>query len=99
LLKAGLDPSAGILHMDDPDRYSFVLDVMDAVRSEVDFWLLEFIQKNKLPKKYFTVMPGGNIRLSLLLTPKFIETIPLLEEKVVPVVEKIKRMTKKEKQK
>ena len=40
-------------------------------------------------------MPEGNIRLSLYLTPKLIETIPLWEEKITPIVEKIKRMMKK----
>jgi hypothetical protein len=68
---------------------------MEAVRSDVDFWLLDFIRKYKFPKEYFTVMPEGNIRLSLNLTPKLIETVPLWEEKISSAVEKIKRMMKK----
>jgi CRISPR-associated protein Cas1 len=43
LLKAGLDPTAGIFHADDLYRDSFAYDVMEAVRSDVDIWLLEFV--------------------------------------------------------
>jgi CRISPR-associated protein Cas1 len=92
ILKADLDPTAGIMHADNIYRDSFAYDVMELVRPDVDFWLLNFINKNKFPKKYFTVMPEGNIRLSLQITPHLVDTIPLWEEKIVPVVDNIRRM-------
>ena len=82
----------GIFHVDNQYCDSFGYDVMEGVRSDVDEWLLDFIQKNKFKKKYFTVMPEGNIRLSLQIIPRMVETIPLGEERIVPVVDKIKRM-------
>ena len=95
LLKAGFDPSAGILHKDDVYRESFIYDIMEAVRPEVDDWLLNFIQNNRLPKKYFTVMPAGYIRLSLYLTPQLIETVPLWEKGIEPVINRIKTILKR----
>jgi CRISPR/Cas system-associated endonuclease Cas1 len=94
-LEAGLEPMTGIFHTARRYRDSFAYDEMEAVRSDVDYWLLEFIQKNKFSKKYFTIMPEGNLWLSLLLTPRLVETIPLWEERINPVVEKIKRMIKR----
>jgi len=49
---------------------------MEAVRPDFDYWFLNFIKKNKFSKKYFTVMPEGNIRLNLQLTPRLVNMIP-----------------------
>ena len=92
ILKADLDPTAGILHSDNIYRDSFAYDVMEAIRPEVDFWFLNFIKRNKFPKKYFTIMPEVNIRLSFHITPRLIETIPLGEKRILPVVEQVRRM-------
>jgi len=46
LLRAGFDPMAGVVHADNQYRDSFVYDVMDAVRPDVDAWLFGFVQNH-----------------------------------------------------
>jgi CRISPR-associated protein Cas1 len=53
LLKAGLDPMVGIFHADQY-RDSFVYNVMESVRSDVDARLLSFINDHIFWEKNFT---------------------------------------------
>ncbi len=43
LMRMGLDPGMGILHADEPNRNSFSLDVMEAVRGTVDSFVVGFL--------------------------------------------------------
>jgi len=50
---------AGVIHADYPYRDSFAYDVMEAVRSDVDAWLLEFMQNHIFSVKDFKEMYGS----------------------------------------
>jgi CRISPR-associated protein Cas1 len=69
LLKAGLDPMAGVIHADNQYHDSFVFDVMEPLRPDVDEWLLEFVQNHKFSVKDFYEKRDGGIRLTLKITP------------------------------
>jgi hypothetical protein len=63
---------------------------MEAVRSDVDDWLLDFIKTHEFSRKDFYEKRDGGIRLTLKLTPLLEETIPLWANKIEPVLEKVK---------
>jgi CRISPR/Cas system-associated endonuclease Cas1 len=90
LLRAGFDPMAGVCHTDNQYRDSFVYDFMEAVRPDVDGWLLEFVQNHKFTVKDFYEKRDGGIRLTLKITPILAETVPLWSEKIESVIEQVK---------
>jgi len=86
LLKRGFDPIAGIVHTDNQYRDSFAYDVMEAVRPEVDAWLLEHIQRHEFTKQDFYEKRDGGIRLTLKITPVLGETISIWSENIETVI-------------
>ncbi len=66
---AGLDQMAHAFHADNQYRDSFVYDVMEPIRPEVDSWLLNFIQNHTFSPKdfYGKNMVGSGSHLSLHL--------------------------------
>ena len=94
MLQAGLDTWAGIFHTDSLYRESFVYDVMDAGRSKVDKWLLDFIQNNTFPKKYFRETENGHVRLNLHLSPMLAATISEWGNAIDPAVNRVKAILK-----
>jgi hypothetical protein len=63
---------------------------MEAVRLDVDAWLLELIQNHIFSVKDFYKKRGGGIRLTLKITPTLAETILLWSEYIDPVIEHVK---------
>jgi len=53
LLRACFDPMACVIHADNQYRDSFAYDVMEAVRPNVDVWVVEFVQGHKFTIKDF----------------------------------------------
>ena len=92
LLRAGFDPMAGIIHADNQYRDSFAYDVMDAIRLDVDAWLMEFVQNHKFTIKDFYETRDGGVRLTLKLTPFLVETLPLWTEKIEPVINSVMQL-------
>ena len=45
--------AAGVFHTDNLYRDAFAYDVMEAVRSDVDEWLLDFVENHVFSKKEF----------------------------------------------
>jgi len=80
---------AGIFHTDNQYRDSFVYDVMEAVRPDVDAWLLDFVQNHNFSVKDFYENRDGGIRLTLKITPILAETVSLWSEKIESVIEQV----------
>ncbi len=59
---------------------------MEAVRSDVDLWLLEYLQEHSFSAKEFYEKKDGGVRLTLKLAPVMAGTVPLWAKKVEPVV-------------
>jgi CRISPR-associated endonuclease Cas1 len=89
LLTVGLDPGMGLLHADQTSRDSMALDVMEAVRPQVDIWLYEFVTKNTFAKRDFFERRDGTVRVSSHLTSILAETAAMWAWEVGPLAEKI----------
>ena len=89
LLRAGFDPMAGVVHADNQYRDSFVYDVMEAVKPDVDAWLFGFVQNHLFSMKDFYEKRDGGIRLTLKITPILAETISLFSEKIESIIEQV----------
>ena len=59
----GLDPGLGVLHVDSGNRDSLALDVLEPVRAQVDAYILEWITRQPLNRKWFFEQRDGNCRL------------------------------------
>ena len=71
-----------------------MLLVMEAVRSDVDSWLLDFISKPQLSKHSFYVKDDGGVRLTLYIVPQLSETVSLWSKRIEPVIENVKNILK-----
>jgi CRISPR-associated protein Cas1 len=89
LFRAGFDPTAGVFHVDDLHRDSLAYDIMEAVRPDVDLWLLDFMRGHKFSAKDYYVKKDGGTRLILKITPYLAEILSLWAKKIEAVVKNI----------
>jgi CRISPR-associated endonuclease Cas1 len=92
LLTMGLDPGMGLLHADQPSRDSLACDVMEAIRPEVDTYVLELLERRAFPAREFFETRTGTCRLVPLLTQQLCETAPRWRVVLGPVVERVAQM-------
>lgn len=81
--KAGLDPDFGFLHLDKIDRSSFIYDLMEPVRPQVDSFILDLVMSGKFQPGDFHETREGVCRVDPDLAVKLAERLnvkPLLEE-------------------
>ena len=84
----GLDPGLGLgLHTDNPDRDSVVFDVLEAVRPQLEDWVLSWVMHEPLSRTDFIETVRGNVRLVSHLCIKLNETSPTWGKLVAPWVE------------
>jgi CRISPR-associated endonuclease Cas1 len=91
-LAVGLDPGLGIMHADQRGRQSMVLDIMEAVRPQVDAFLLELLKSRTFRAADFHETPRGQCRVLPPLTHPLAESAPILARRVAPVVEAAAKM-------
>jgi CRISPR-associated endonuclease Cas1 len=91
-LTVGLDPGLGIVHVDREWRSSFALDLMEAVRPDVDTYLIEFLETHSFSASDFHETRRGVCRLLPPLTRRLADTIPIWAARVAPVVEGVARI-------
>src|SRR5229473_4140625 len=83
----GLDPGIGVLHVDTPARDSLACDLMEAVRPQVDGFLLDWITREPLKREWFLEQRDGNCRLMPQLAIQLSETAPMWGRAVAPIAE------------
>jgi CRISPR-associated endonuclease Cas1 len=83
----GLDPGIGVLHVDTPARDSLACDLMEAVRPQVDAFLLDWITREPLKREWFFEQRDGNCRLMASLAARLSETAPTWGRAVAPLAE------------
>jgi len=88
-LAMGLDPGLGVLHADLRARDSLALDVMEAVRPEVDAYLLELLRRRVFRGADFAESRQGGCRVLAPLTHELAETLPAWRGRIAPVVERV----------
>jgi hypothetical protein len=83
----GLDPGMGVLHVDLRARDSLALDVLEAVRPEVDKFVVELITRRTFRSSDFFETRQGVCRLMPPLARELVSTIPAWGARLGPVVE------------
>ncbi|MEX0983921.1 MAG: CRISPR-associated endonuclease Cas1 [Actinomycetota bacterium] len=64
LLTHGLDPGLGWFHRDTPYRDSAALDLLEAIRPDVDQFVLELLGTRTFSRRDFRERPNGCVRLA-----------------------------------
>lgn len=88
-LAAGLDPGLGVLHTDQKSRDSLALDVMEAVRHEVDAHVLDLVLKSVFTADDFHETRQGVCRLLPPLTHNLAGMAVPWARALGPVVERV----------
>jgi CRISPR-associated endonuclease Cas1 len=91
-LAMGLDPGMGVLHADQPARDSLALDLMEAIRPEVDAYVLDLLSVRMLRASDFFETRQGVCRVLPPLTHELAETAAQWAQRVAPVAEWAARM-------
>ena len=91
-LTAGLDPALGLVHADYRGRDSFALDLMEAVRPQVDAYVLDLIQGRVFRASDFHETRKGNCRILAPLNHQLADTVTHWGTVVAPVVEQVARV-------
>jgi CRISPR-associated endonuclease Cas1 len=87
LAALGLDPEMGVLHMDTVNRDSFACDLMEAIRPDVDAYVLNWIGRQSLKRNWFFEERNGNCRLMADLAIQLAETASTWARLVAPLAE------------
>jgi CRISPR-associated endonuclease Cas1 len=83
----GLDPGIGVLHVDTPYRDSLACDLMEPIRADVDAFVLDWLQREPLPRNLFFEQRDGNCRLMDSLASRLSQTAPNWARLVAPIAE------------
>jgi len=83
----GLDPGIGVLHVDMPARDSLTCDLMEAVRPQIDQFLIDWVTREPLRREWFFEQRDGNCRLMSSLAVRLSETAPTWGRAVAPIAE------------
>ena len=83
----GLDPGLGVLHVDTTARDSLACDLMEAVRPQVDRYVLTWILSQPLRREWFFEQRDGSCRLMASITMRLSETTQTWARAVAPVAE------------
>jgi CRISPR-associated endonuclease Cas1 len=86
-IAVGLDPGLGIVHVDYRSRDSFALDLMEAVRPDVDAYVLELLRSRTFTRRDFGETRRGVCRILPPLSHELAETAPHWASLIAPVVE------------
>ena len=87
----GLDPGLGVLHVDTPARDSLACDVMEAIRPQVDAYVLDWLLSQPLRREWFFEQRDGNCRLMASFAIRLTETAQVWARAIGPVAEWIAR--------
>lgn len=88
----GLDPGLGILHSDKKNRDSLALDLMEAVRPDVDRYLLELLLSHTFSLRDFHETRDGRCRVLAPLTHTLASNLPAWGSHIAPYAEGIARI-------
>jgi CRISPR-associated endonuclease Cas1 len=91
LAALGLDPGIGVMHVDSLSRDSLACDLMEAVRPQVDAYLLDWITREPLRREWFFEQRDGNCRLMGSFAVGLSQTAPTWGRAVAPIAEWVSR--------
>jgi hypothetical protein len=83
----GLDPGIGMLHSDTRTRDSLACDLMEPVRPRVDAFVLDWLRRGPLQRKWFFEERHGNCRLTSEFAAELSETSRIWRQALGPFAE------------
>jgi CRISPR-associated endonuclease Cas1 len=83
----GLDPGIGFLHSDTRTRDSLACDLMEPIRPQVDAFLLDWLRRAPLQRKWFFEQRDGNCRLTGEFAVTLSETSRIWRQALGPFAE------------
>jgi CRISPR-associated endonuclease Cas1 len=83
----GLDPGIGVLHNDTRTRDSLACDLMEPIRPRVDAFLLDWLRRGPLQRKWFFEERDGNCRLMAEFAAGLSETSRIWRQALGPLAE------------
>jgi len=83
----GLDPGIGLLHCDTRTRDSLACDLMEPIRPQVDAFLLDWMRRAPLLRKWFFEQRDGNCRLTGEFAVELSETSRIWKQLLGPFAE------------
>jgi CRISPR-associated endonuclease Cas1 len=92
LAALGLDPGLGLMHTDEPSRDSLACDVMEPVRPQVDEYVLGWVSRETLLRRWFFEQRDGCCRLMGDFAAKLSETSPTWRRAVAPMAERVAQL-------
>jgi hypothetical protein len=93
LLAVGLDPGMGWFHRDSPYRDSAALDLIEAVRPDVDRILADLVRTRTFSKREFREVPSGQVRVASSLAQRLaISALPNLGRATAAPAEGVARI-------
>ena len=87
LLAVGLDPALGVLHLDAPNRDSCAADLQEAIRPDVDSYVLDLLESRVFARRDFHETRRGQVRIQPPLTHHLAATTTTWAEKLAPIAE------------
>ena len=91
-LAVGLDPGLGVLHADQRARDSMALDLLEAIRPDVDRFVLGLADRRTFTRRSFFETQRGVFRVGAALARDLAESLPLWRRQAAPVAEHVARM-------
>ncbi len=93
LLALGLDPGLGWAHRDAPYRDGAALDLVEAVRPDIDDYVLDLLGERTFSRREFIELPSGQVRLAPSLARLLaVSTMGRLEAAVATHAEEVARV-------
>ncbi|MDA8314744.1 MAG: CRISPR-associated endonuclease Cas1 [Actinomycetota bacterium] len=89
LVRLGLDPGLGCLHLDAAGRDSLALDVIEPLRPKVDAFVLDLVAERMFRKSDFVERSDGHVRVAAPLTHELAATMPTWRREVAPYAEAV----------
>ena len=88
-LGMGLDPGLGVLHADQKSRDSLALDVLEAIRPEIDEHILKLLRNGIFTRHDVHELRNGQVRILPPLTHRIAESAPMWSGRLAPIVESV----------
>lgn len=87
ICELGLDPGIGVLHNDTRARDSLACDLMEPIRPQVDAYVLDWLRRSPLQRKWFFEQRDGNCRLTADFVGELSETSRMWRHALAPFAE------------
>jgi CRISPR-associated endonuclease Cas1 len=87
IAELGLDPGIGVLHTDTRTRDSLACDLMEPIRPQVDAFVLDWLRRTPLLRKWFFEERNGNCKLTGEFAAQLSETSKLWRQALGPFAE------------